>query len=126
MVEFDISRGLPANVEILCKERLFVHKLDYQGIPFRCSICRDTGHLRRQCSSSWLASSSPVRRSSRDNFLEDKVCTSFSSIPAIEQLKNACNLFDDVSDQELAFLDSVGNKSNPLDVKGPHKVLVFS
>jgi hypothetical protein len=25
-------------------------KLDYLGIPFRCSICRRTGHLRRDCS----------------------------------------------------------------------------
>ena len=46
LVEIDISRGLPADVEILCKDRLFIQRLDYQGIPFRCSICQDTGHLR--------------------------------------------------------------------------------
>lgn len=27
-----------------------VQRLDYLGIPFRCSLCRRTGHLRRDCS----------------------------------------------------------------------------
>jgi hypothetical protein len=29
---------------------LFAQRLDYLGIPFRCSFCRRTGHLRRDCS----------------------------------------------------------------------------
>ena len=47
LVELDITKGLPAKVDILCHERLFIQRLDFQGIPFRCSICRETGHLRR-------------------------------------------------------------------------------
>ena len=46
LVELDITKGLPAEVEILCQDRLFIQRLDYQGIPFRCSVCRETGHLR--------------------------------------------------------------------------------
>jgi hypothetical protein len=26
------------------------HRLDYQGIPFRCNVCHYTGHLWRDCS----------------------------------------------------------------------------
>ena len=48
-VELDISKRLPVEIEILCRERLFIQRLDYQGIPFRCSCCRETGHLRRVC-----------------------------------------------------------------------------
>ena len=39
LVELDISKGLLAKIEILCRERLFSQRLDYQGIPFRCSCC---------------------------------------------------------------------------------------
>ena len=44
-VELDISKGLPAEIEILCQERLFIQRLDYQGIPFRYRCCRETDHL---------------------------------------------------------------------------------
>jgi hypothetical protein len=27
----------------------FLQKLDYLGLPFRCNLCRETGHLRRSC-----------------------------------------------------------------------------
>ena len=46
LVELDVSQGLPAEVEILCGEHLIVQKLDYLRVPFRCSICRETRHLR--------------------------------------------------------------------------------
>ena len=49
LVEMDISLGLPTDVEILCKDRLLVQKLDYLHVPFRCSRCRETGHLQRTC-----------------------------------------------------------------------------
>jgi hypothetical protein len=26
-----------------------IQRLDYLGVPFRCSICRSTAHLRRDC-----------------------------------------------------------------------------
>ena len=41
LVELDVSHGLPAEVEILCKDRLLVQRLDYLHVPFRCSICRE-------------------------------------------------------------------------------------
>ena len=46
LVEMDISRGLPAEVELLCGERLLIQRLDYLYVPFRCGICRSIGHLR--------------------------------------------------------------------------------
>ena len=36
LVEMDISKGMPADVEILCLERLFSQRLVYLSIPFRC------------------------------------------------------------------------------------------
>lgn len=51
LVELDISRGLPAEVELLCEERLLIQRLDYLYVPFRCSICRSIGHLRHSCPS---------------------------------------------------------------------------
>ena len=49
LVELDISRGLPAKVEVLCNEHLLIQKLDYLHVPFRCSSCRSVGHLRNSC-----------------------------------------------------------------------------
>jgi hypothetical protein len=37
-------------LEIGWPDRRFTQNLDYLGIPFRCSICHKTGHLRRNCS----------------------------------------------------------------------------
>ena len=51
LVELDITKGLPAKVEILCHECLFIQRLDFLGIPFRCSVCREIGHLHRDCPS---------------------------------------------------------------------------
>jgi hypothetical protein len=49
-VEIDIQAGLPEVLEIDWRNQLVSQRLDYLGIPFRCSICRRTGHLRRDCS----------------------------------------------------------------------------
>ena len=38
LVELDISHGLPAEMEILCKERLLVQKLDYLHVSFHCRV----------------------------------------------------------------------------------------
>ena len=37
LVEMDISQGLPAEVEILCQDRLLTQKLDCQNVPFHCN-----------------------------------------------------------------------------------------
>jgi hypothetical protein len=49
MVEIDTSSGLPESLEILWRGRRHLQPLDYLGIPFRCNLCRATGHLRRSC-----------------------------------------------------------------------------
>ena len=100
--------------------------MDYQGIPFRCSICRDTSHLRRNYTSFSKVSSSPDFSSPPAKSVTNKVCTPVSPFPSIEQLKNVCSLFDDATDQDLAYLDYVGSKRNTLAVNGAHKTLVFS
>jgi hypothetical protein len=45
----DIHSGLPEVLEIEWRGRRFRQQLDYLGLPFRCSFCRSTGHLRRDC-----------------------------------------------------------------------------
>jgi hypothetical protein len=45
LVSIDIHEGLPELMEIEWRGRHTKQKLDYQGIPFRCSWCRCTGHL---------------------------------------------------------------------------------
>jgi hypothetical protein len=48
-VELDIQAGLPEVLEIDWRNHLITQRLDYLGIPFRCSFCRRTGHLRKDC-----------------------------------------------------------------------------
>jgi hypothetical protein len=49
LVEMDIHGRLPELLEIEWRGRRILQKLDYLGIPFYCSLCRSTGHLRREC-----------------------------------------------------------------------------
>jgi len=49
LVEFDIHGGLTELLEIDWRGRRIVERLNYLEIPFRCSICHKTGHLRRNC-----------------------------------------------------------------------------
>jgi len=49
MVEIDIHRGLLEAIDIESRGRVFAQKLDYLGVPFRCSFCHKTGHLRKDC-----------------------------------------------------------------------------
>jgi len=50
LVEIDIHAGLPEFLEIEWRGHLIAQCLDYLGIPFRCSYCRSTRHLRSDCS----------------------------------------------------------------------------
>jgi hypothetical protein len=50
LVEIDVNEGLPAEIDIDWRGYLIQQRLDYVGIPFRCFGCKETGHLRYQCS----------------------------------------------------------------------------
>jgi hypothetical protein len=49
LVEVDIHGGLSKEIVIEWRDRHFSQWLDYLGVPFRCSWCRGTGHLCRDC-----------------------------------------------------------------------------
>lgn len=49
MVEFDLNKGLPAEVEIIWGNHTFRQRLDYFGVSFRCFKCRCTGHVVARC-----------------------------------------------------------------------------
>ena len=49
LVEMDLSRGLPAEIDILCNEMTICQKLDYLHVPFRCNRCHVVSHLRCSC-----------------------------------------------------------------------------
>jgi hypothetical protein len=49
LVEVDIHSGLLESLEINWRGHTVTQRLDYLGIPFRCTTCRRTRHLRRDC-----------------------------------------------------------------------------
>jgi hypothetical protein len=49
LVEIDIHSGLLETLDIRWQDRFFSQRLDYLGLPFRCTLCRKTGHLRNSC-----------------------------------------------------------------------------
>jgi hypothetical protein len=49
LVEVDLHPGLLEILEIDWRGLILVQILDYLGIPFRCTLCWRTGHLRRDC-----------------------------------------------------------------------------
>jgi hypothetical protein len=49
MVELDTFEGLPEEIEINWQVLKIHQRLDYVGVPFCCSWCKETGHLCHQC-----------------------------------------------------------------------------
>jgi hypothetical protein len=49
LVELDIHVGLMDSLELEWRGQVMVQRLDYQGLPFRCSSCRQMRHLRKEC-----------------------------------------------------------------------------
>jgi hypothetical protein len=49
LVEIDIHLGLLETLDIQWRDQLFSQRMDYLGLPFRCTYCRKTGHLRSSC-----------------------------------------------------------------------------
>jgi hypothetical protein len=58
LVEIDIHIGLPEVVELEWWGMLRTQTLDFLGVSFRCTRCRQTGHLRRECHGIFLDDSS--------------------------------------------------------------------
>lgn len=46
---YNVSKGLPASVDIVSPNKVIRQTLDYKNIPFRCFLCRCTGHVRANC-----------------------------------------------------------------------------
>ena len=51
LIELDVSKGLLPDIDIVCNSSFFTQRLDYLNMPFRCSYCHETGHLRNKCTS---------------------------------------------------------------------------
>jgi hypothetical protein len=51
LVEIDIHAGLLEMIELEWRGMIRSQTLDYLGVSFRCTVCRQTGHLRRDCPS---------------------------------------------------------------------------
>lgn len=48
-VEVDLSKGLLPMLDLQCGETSLKQELDYEGIPFRCKVCRSAEHLEGAC-----------------------------------------------------------------------------
>lgn len=44
MVELDLNKGLPTEIDIVWGKTSFRQCLEYHGLPFRCFKCQHTGH----------------------------------------------------------------------------------
>ena len=47
LVEVELHVGLLETLDIEWRDQLYVQRMDYLGILFRCSLCRRTGHLHK-------------------------------------------------------------------------------
>jgi hypothetical protein len=141
-VEIDIHAGLPETMELEWRGVLRTHKLDFLGVPFRFTRCRQTGHLRRDCHSGNLeessfessmlwrpTSSNPLELSSGGWNVrfprakppeEDKTAIIFSG-----KLRKICpSLYFSLSSWERYLLDlSFGRGSFPAWTEDPSKSL---
>jgi len=50
LVELDIHEGLQESIDIEWQGHTIRQNIDYLGIPFRCTLYKQTGHLQNQCS----------------------------------------------------------------------------
>ena len=48
-VEMDFSKGFPAEIHLTSKSYVWIQKLDYESVLFRCRSCFETGHLAKDC-----------------------------------------------------------------------------
>jgi hypothetical protein len=120
LVELDLHEGLLETLDIDWRGHLTRQKLDYLDIPFRCSLCRQTGHLRKTCTGAHedelseesmleLASNldSPVAHTQVHipDYPDDGVTSGLDSITG--KLKSIClTLFFSLSTWEKDLLDN--------------------
>jgi hypothetical protein len=120
LVELDIHEGLLESLDIDWRGHLTRQKLDYLGIPFRCSLCRQTDHLRKSCTgaledelseetmlelASNLDSPDLNTQINLPDYPEDGISPGLDSITG--KLKTICpTLFFSLSSWEKDFLDN--------------------
>jgi hypothetical protein len=49
LVEVELHAGLMDSIKLEWRGHVMVQRLDYLGLPFRCTTCRLTRHLRKDC-----------------------------------------------------------------------------
>ena len=49
LVDIDVSKGLLAKIILSYSKGSWTQSLDYEGLPFRCKKCFNTGHMVAKC-----------------------------------------------------------------------------
>jgi hypothetical protein len=53
LVSLNIRGGLAEELELICKDKHFFQKMEYEGIPFRCRCCHKHDHIVSDCKMSF-------------------------------------------------------------------------
>ena len=116
LVELDITRGLPINIDIECGELLICQKLDYLHVSFICNRCHVVIHLRRSYPLLLHGSSASdlldfSRSPSCDTPLAVIPTPPAPVIPQADQdglySSHSPSVFDDITKGELLFIEDV-------------------
>lgn len=94
LVDMNIHHGLPEVHEIDSHGRRTIQRLDYLGIPIRCSICHKTDHLRHDCNG-WSS-------------LDDSEDTEQQELAYKSSPETNCNVFG-----SFQFLSELSNPPTP-------------
>jgi hypothetical protein len=138
LVEIDIHEGLSETLDIDWRGHITRQKLDYLGIPFRCTLCRQTGHLRKTCTGiaeedtseeTMLELSTNLGSPPTISHLHYPDLSDDSSVPDLDsisgKLKNICpTLFSSLTTLELDFINNIplnnlGQVSSPPETRSP-------
>ena len=115
LIELDVSKGLLAEIDIVCNYIMFPQRLYYLSMSFRCIFCHETGHLRNSCTS--LLHGTPLHKGfsvadppSRSPMVgtPPKVSTKDPS-PAGLYGSSSPTPYDDLTKGELVYLQDIEN-----------------
>jgi hypothetical protein len=123
LVELDIHVGLMEYLELEWRGQVMLQRLDYLGIPFQCSHCRQTRHLRKDCSNwfgvggsgtEWKNNTTDLYMSEEENAGLDTYSTDIDdategklSGTLIGKLRSFCpNFYSKLSAWERDFLEN--------------------